>query len=273
MQRLFIFISVAIIFFSCSQRPEHVLSEDKMVDVMTDIHKSEAYWNSRPGQVILDSAKKVMRQSILLKHNVTQAQFDSTLAWYGRNIDEYTETYDKIIKNLQSQLIASQQRAKDSGEDGSSVFGGENMWGKSPLQIIKYGSDRDNISFIKNVAGDIDKGDRILWECRVTNSNSLMYMYLATMYDSGEVTFVNKTITNDGKHQLTLQTDSQLNIKEIYCYIRSVPKKGEVVYVDSIMLIKEPLKAGYYHQIYSQRKFKYKEVKSKNDTTLTDSIK
>lgn len=272
MHRLLIFISVAIIFFSCSKRPENVLSEDKMVDVMTDIHKSEAYWNTRPGQVILDSAKKVMRQSILLKHHVTQEQFDSTLAWYGRNIDEYTETYDKIIKKLQTQLIASQQRAKDSDEDGSSVYGEENMWGKSPLQIIKYGSDRDNISFIKHIDDNINKGDRILWECRVTNSNSLMYMYLATMYESGEIAFVNKTITNDGKHQLTLQTDSQLNIKEIYGYIRSIPKKGEIVYVDSIMLYKEPLKEGYYHQIHSQRKFKYKEVKLNNDTTFTDSI-
>lgn len=250
-----ILILTVILISGCSKRPPLVVDDDKMIDVMVDIHKSEAMLTSSPGTFINDSMKKVLRQSILLKHSMTQEELDSSLSWYGKNIDKYAELYDEVIKRLENQLSSSEKKARDDGESMAQYLSENNLWEYSPLQYLSYNSNTDKISFSKDCSGLLDKGDIINWEVRIKNSNCILFMFLAADYDNKTTAFTSKSITNDGKQSISLQTDSMHTVKRLFGYIRAVPKNKEIIFIDSIQLSNLPMNKGTYSKINSQHKF------------------
>ena len=82
-----------------------VLSEDDMIDLLTDIHKSEAIIEMSPQNYRGDSIKAVVRQSVFAKHNVTQEEFDSSIVWYGHNVGTYIKIYDGVIARLDDEEL------------------------------------------------------------------------------------------------------------------------------------------------------------------------
>ena len=85
---------------SCKQQDEGILNKREMTDLLVDIHKSEAVIALNYSKFPNDSAKSVIREAVFNRHKITQAQFDSSLVWYGNHIEEYMEIYDKVIERL-----------------------------------------------------------------------------------------------------------------------------------------------------------------------------
>ena len=89
---------------SCSSRPGEVLSDDVMAALLADLYVGEAYTvlegpmaaSASIGDI--DSAQRVLRQGTMQKHGVTEAQFDTTLRWYGHHLDRYDDVCEKVIE-------------------------------------------------------------------------------------------------------------------------------------------------------------------------------
>ncbi len=80
--------------------PEGLLSQDEMVAVLTDIHLIEG---ARTGLVIMgDSVGGVNEhyKAFFEKHNVTQAQYDSSFVYYSKNPKIFDKIYERVIENL-----------------------------------------------------------------------------------------------------------------------------------------------------------------------------
>ena len=92
-----------------------VLSEDDMIDLLTDIHKSEAIIEMSPQNYRGDSLKAVVRQSVFAKHNVTQEEFDSSIVWYGHNVGKYIKIYDGVIARLDDEELELAQAESPKG--------------------------------------------------------------------------------------------------------------------------------------------------------------
>ncbi len=43
-----------------------------------------------------DTMKLALYESVFRKHDITQAVYDSSLVWYGRNLDIYMEVYNRV---------------------------------------------------------------------------------------------------------------------------------------------------------------------------------
>ena len=89
---LLLSLSLMQMLVACSSTPDYVLSEDDMAALLVDIHKGESYVDMHYNVYSdsrSDSLRKVLRQSILRKHNVSQELFDTSLVWYGHHIDTY----------------------------------------------------------------------------------------------------------------------------------------------------------------------------------------
>ena len=82
------------------QKPEGLLTQDEMVAVLTDIHLIEG---ARTGLVIMgDSVGGVNEhyKAFFEKHNVTQAQYDSSFVYYSKNPVVFDKIYERVIENL-----------------------------------------------------------------------------------------------------------------------------------------------------------------------------
>lgn len=270
---LILFIQVVVI--GCDKRPDMILSEREMTALLVDIHRSEAYLTAGSAIFLSDSAKKVLRQSILKKHGVTQAEFDSSLNWYGHNIDEYVKLYANVEKQLDIKLKSAYKRAETSGEIASNdLDDSQNLWHGTPISRISKNEDLHLISFqLRPNEDNITSGDRFNWQFRKANDRTEVSMFMAVDYENGTTSYITRSFAqNTPNCKMTLQTDSTMDIKRIYGYARFYPDKGEVIFIDSIRIEKLPLTSSNYSQIFNQRSFNPNYKKKEAEEVLNDSI-
>jgi hypothetical protein len=94
-----------IIIFSCNSNrmkvPDYVVDEDKLVPLLVDIHLTDALLNKerKPQKEKYDKAL-MMYPSVLLKHNINRADFDSTIRFYSKYPEEFALIYDEVLREL-----------------------------------------------------------------------------------------------------------------------------------------------------------------------------
>nr|WP_262921671.1 DUF4296 domain-containing protein [Pontibacter ruber] len=83
------------------QKPEHLLSRDKMIQILADVHTAEA---TVEHQVVYpDTALMTfnyLQQQILKKHKISEQEFRDTYNYYLDNLKEMDKLYEIIIDTL-----------------------------------------------------------------------------------------------------------------------------------------------------------------------------
>lgn len=245
---LSIFFLFVLIATGCSKRPKGILSEDKMVAVMADIQIAEAYErNGNANEYLNGQNRELLGIGVLKQHGVTMEEMDSTLAWYGRNMDEYSKLYKKIDIELNKRQLKYARAAGESEKEGSLA----DLWPYSRHFLINNKSLSDGL--IVNIpVSDLAPGDKLTWKMTVEGA-SARNLTLGVDYEDGS-SEINK-ISNksfDKWVELSLQTDSTLSIHRIFA-IADFGQSERKVTVDSIQLIHTPLNHEEYHKSGYQR--------------------
>ena len=72
----------------------------EMKAVLIDMQLAEAMISTDYKKYSDDAEKKHFYQSVFRKHKIEQAVYDSSLVWYGRNLDVYMQVYDLVLAEL-----------------------------------------------------------------------------------------------------------------------------------------------------------------------------
>lgn len=100
LRRYGVVLLTAALVVSCSKVPDGILSEKEMKAVLIDMQLAEAMISTDYKKYSDDAEKEVLYQSVFRKHNIEQAVYDSSLVWYGRNLDVYMQVYDLVLAEL-----------------------------------------------------------------------------------------------------------------------------------------------------------------------------
>lgn len=260
----------ALLLAGCSDdRPEDILSEDKMLDVMTDLQIAEAY--DRSGSVPLDlqgSSTGKLGLAVLRQHGVTEEEMDSTLAWYGRNMDEYAKLYKKIDERL-----AKRQRkyAKAAGESDKELMSAD-LWPYGRHLVISDLSFADDI--VMSIPGDqVVPGEKLTWKMRVQGSSSRQ-MTLGVDYPDGTSVIVkNSNYSSDLWVETVLQTDTAQTPVRIFGTLK-LRSNYPRAFVDSIQLTHQPVPAGEHDRLGLQRRIgeARRKISLPSDSTANSSL-
>jgi hypothetical protein len=90
-------------FFSCIKEkvPHGILSKEKMVPLLVDLHLTEPIYAQRFTLGIPDStALDDLYLSFLKKHKVSRKQFEKSVFYYGKHPEQYKEIYNKVLDRL-----------------------------------------------------------------------------------------------------------------------------------------------------------------------------
>ena len=98
---LFIALALLALLFSCRNRPKEVLNRKSMEGLMYDVYMAEALIENDYQTYDTPEKKEAFLQKIFEKHQVTQVQWDSSLAWYADRIDVYMKMNDSVKARLQ----------------------------------------------------------------------------------------------------------------------------------------------------------------------------
>ena len=93
---------VCMAMFGC--RPRGVLSNREMRDLLYDLHRTDGALQVIGYNYGHNKELSAYYQSVLDKHGITQAQFDSSLVWFTDNPQIFNKIYPNVIARLQAAL-------------------------------------------------------------------------------------------------------------------------------------------------------------------------
>jgi hypothetical protein len=111
MKRLGILLSLSVLLVLVSAcTPKHVLSREKMTEVLFDLHLTEAALSNTTEalpatwtQGLTPSQfRDLAYRSVLRKHGLTPEAFWTSVAWYSKHVDRYNRIYDDLQKRLEA---------------------------------------------------------------------------------------------------------------------------------------------------------------------------
>ncbi len=104
-------VFIALFLSACNStierypEPQNLLSEEEMVEIMTDLMKTESYIQNR--DLSVSKYYKTMiksGQAIFKQHNISESQFEESLKYYGSRQQKMEHIYDEVLNNLNDEL-------------------------------------------------------------------------------------------------------------------------------------------------------------------------
>lgn len=234
----------AFLLSACDDRPQGVASESEMVNIIADMEVAETYLRSHSTSYYNDSIRDSAVRYVLNRHGMTKADFDSTMNWYGRNIDKYQALFAKVDQELNS-------RAKKATGKSTDNVKTNDLWPYSRHLFISENSNTNSLVF-SIPASDLKKGDRLNWKLRLNTGITGNVMF-GVEYDNGTSGYVFQAAGSSKRVEMTLQTDTSLIVRRIFGSFRTSQISDMPLWLDSITLEAVPFDSTQYYRRNMQR--------------------
>lgn len=113
--RIIALFLVTVLFFACSEKlaiekPDKLISEETMVDIIYDLSVLQAIRSVNPTK--LEQKKLTPTSYVYLKYNIDSLQFAQNERYYASDIELYEKMYDKV----NNRLVQKKKAIDDSKE-------------------------------------------------------------------------------------------------------------------------------------------------------------
>ena len=219
---IYCLITIICITASCSRVPKHIISERKMRVVLYDMQLAEAFVEKMPESFPTSDDRMTVYEAVFAKHQITQAEYDSSLIWYGKHMDLYMGIYRLVLKDINANLTAYTAVKPDpiSGDvsdsdtvdiwifDRSHVFKPERVFNTLRFDIFPHNAYSSGSSYVFQLS---------VWGIPPLLKNKPKIHLSALQADT--IISINKEITGDGYYEAVVRTIDSLDVKRIYGYI------------------------------------------------------
>ena len=135
-------------FASCKPSlPRDVLSKGKMTDILFDYHIALAMAQNEDGGSEKNSL--AYREAVLKKHDVTSADFDSSMVYYMRHTELLHDVYKDLAERLDKEVVAlGGNSAGNSDFDNLTAVGDTaNIWKDATSMVFSPDEGFNSRSF------------------------------------------------------------------------------------------------------------------------------
>ena len=243
LRRYGVALLTAALLVSCSKVPDGILSEKEMKAVLIDMQLAEAMVSTDYKKYSDDAEKEALYQSVFRKHKIEQAVYDSSLVWYGRNLDVYMQVYDLVLAELnerQKALGDVQANAAPVSKQDS-----VDIWPRLTYLTLEPNALFNGIAVDIKPETNYPSGSTFVLGMRVWGLNDAMKNRPEIRLSANQgdtIITVNDKILRDGYHETTLRTLPTKQVKSVYGFIRLNGKDDSTsyfkIYVDSLSLMR-----------------------------------
>lgn len=218
-----------------------VLGEEDMAQLMADIHEAEGVMDQNYSIYRTDSTRMRLRQAVYAKHGVTQAEMDSSLAWYGYNIDKYTNVYDRVLEILDKRLKGVRAQGSELQRTGV----GMEVEGDTAVVWRSYTPFFFSPRFERQiVSAELARdhywrhGDRYELRYKTLGATNAVNAYMVARYGHDSIASRNSRGSSDGWHTMTLDTDTVREAQSVVMELRYAAPEGApgVTAIDSVTI-------------------------------------
>lgn len=235
------------ILWACSSTPSGVLSKEKMARLLADLYIAETVVEQNRSYYSDDSVKKLLKQSVLKRHKVTSEQVDTSLRWYGYNMEKYVEIHERVIEILEKEITTAQatagsNRTSENGVlantryvvDGDSV----DVWPDVHWRRFSRLSPSDIMSFVLTTDQHWERGDIYDLSARLTSAPGATELTIVAEYQDGSKDYSTVRQGGDGWKRTSLALNPDKTASTVYGTILYNPAGKEEAFIDSISLVR-----------------------------------
>lgn len=232
---------------SCEvKRPEVVLSDARMSEVLYDYHIAKALGDEKARG---DSYKRVLFvESVYQKHGIDQAVFDTSMVWYTRHPSQLAKVYERVNARLRdtrdgvNHLIALREEKVKETLPGDSM----EVWAWKPIYRLTGVPMANRLNFTLTADAHFEPRDTLRWKLRLqlfdadTKGGYLPpLMTLQMAYEKDTVLTVYRVLEQSGEQELSLSADTMGAIKEVRgsIYLPAQPRR-RLALIDRLSLMR-----------------------------------
>ncbi len=256
---------------SCIDRPDIVLDEEQMIDLLVDVHRAEGLLEMQQQQGAgfgsdLDTYQKEVIAAVLQKHGVSRSRYDSSLMWYAQHLKLLTRVYGHVDERLKEEHeMWSLQVTETRDFVGSMAGDSVDLWTLRDHLILDSRRYSDILFWEIPSDSNFVDGDTLRWQFTIRQllpGQKVLASISLTKYEPTEeelrrqgkkkqneplgapIGFDAKTITQNGECQLIARADSLQPFRSVILglVLMSDSNKAAPVFVDSISLLRTHLK-------------------------------
>lgn len=211
--------SLAMLAACTVKVPSHIIQQQEMEDLLYDYHMMQAMAGDLGGGNNL--TRKQYEQYVFDKHGITEAEFDTSLAWYMRNTRRLEEVYRKLGARLTAQKEAlaatmlPNQRAEQVSKAGDSV----NVWPDYRLLRMTDSPIHNRLTFSLSADSNYHVRDSFVWQMDALFLTDTLPASRAaislTLFLDKDTIGRTALIDSTGSYMLTLHCDSDFVLKDI----------------------------------------------------------
>ena len=200
--------------------PSGILQKDEMEDVLYDMHIAQSIYETREGGGATGADLLALRASVLRKHDVDKAVWDSSFNYYCRNSRDMYDIYQSLAKRIERNVIAL--GGKVDGFQGSEADTA-NVWKAEDAFILMQQAPYNLFTFDVIPDSTFEDGDRITlqYDAQFIFQDGMrdIATFLAVYYDNDSIATVTSHSNFDGHGIVTLNNDvNRLHVKRIKGY-------------------------------------------------------
>lgn len=216
---------MALLFCVSSCKPSlpgGVLSKGKMTDILYDYHLALAMAhmddNGDKGQSL------AYREAVLRKHDVTSAEFDSSMVYYMRHTELLEDVYKDLTDRYNNEITAMGGSAKEGGEFANLSATGDtaNVWNLAASMVFMPVKPFNSTSFDIKVDSTFHKGDRLMldFDAQFIYQDGMRngVAMLAVQFGNDSIAQRTIMIQNTQHYSVELSDDDSLGIKSVKGY-------------------------------------------------------
>lgn len=219
-------VAVMALLFSVSSckpsLPSGVLSKGKMTDILYDYHLALAMAhmddNGDKGQSL------AYREAVLRKHDVTSAEFDSSMVYYMRHTELLEDVYKDLTDRYNNEITAMGGSAKEGGEFANLSATGDtaNVWNLAASMVFMPVKPFNSTSFDIKVDSTFHKGDRLMldFDAQFIYQDGMRngVAMLAVQFGNDSIAQRTIMIQSTQHYSVELSDDDSLGIKSVKGY-------------------------------------------------------
>ena len=202
--------------------PSGVLSKGKMTDILYDYHLALAMAhmddNGDKGQSL------AYREAVLRKHDVTSAEFDSSMVYYMRHTELLEDVYKDLTDRYNNEITAMGGSAKEGGEFANLSATGDtaNVWNLATSMVFMPVKPFNSSSFNIKVDSTFHKGDRLMldFDAQFIYQDGMRngVAMLAVQFGNDSIAQRTIMIQSTQHYSVELSDDDSLGIKSVKGY-------------------------------------------------------
>ncbi len=223
-KRLYIAIAVSLLSACGKKVPDDIIQPDAMQDLLYDYHLASTMGSS----LSYDESyqKDAYFEYVFQKHNVTEAEFDSSMVWYTRHAEELAAIYRSLQERLEREekQMKEQVAKRDNQIDVSMSGDTVDVWQDRTLYWLSASSLTNKVVFDLKTDTTFKPQDAMELQAdfhfipsKATSGKAVMALNF--YFDNDSVQGLTRVVTRPGKQRLYLRPDSAFTIQSISGFI------------------------------------------------------